>query len=53
MDIRTIVYKVFYSLIILFIFTTGQVQAQYHSDRPESEIWYMGMNDPDKPVLFM
>jgi proline iminopeptidase len=53
MDSRTIVNKVYYSLILLFFSVAGQVQAQNDSDRAESEIWYMGMNDPDKPMLFM
>lgn len=41
------------TVIFLFINTNQVLVAQQTSAKHIPEVWYMGMNDPDKPLLFM
>jgi proline iminopeptidase len=41
------------TLTIIFFISAHQGVAQDTSSTHFPEIWYMGMNDPDKPMLFM
>lgn len=48
-------YAIFMVIFIQFLFISSNslVHAQSFLERPDSEIWYMGMDEPEKPLLFM
>ncbi len=52
MKLKTYI-AIFGTMILLFTHTTQILVAQQNSEKHIPEIWYMGMNDADKPMLFM
>jgi proline iminopeptidase len=42
-----------FSILILFHAIADRAHSQNDSTKSDAEIWYMGMNDPGKPLLFM
>jgi proline iminopeptidase len=52
MELKTYI-AIFGTVILLFSHTNQILVAQQNSEKHNPEVWYMGMNDPYKPMLFM